>query len=80
LHDFCFQREEMLHLTFRTHPAPPPRKAKRVLVVTPAFLKAEWEVQIKRFTTLSHLIVFGGRSARLKYYADSSSLVFSLVN
>jgi hypothetical protein len=51
-----------------------------VLVVTPAYLTAKWEVQFKRFTTLSLLIVFGGRSARLKYYADSSPLVFTLVN
>lgn len=55
-------------------------KARRVLVVTPASLKAEWEEQIKRFTTLTHRIVFGGRSARLKYYADSSPPVFTLVN
>ena len=55
-------------------------KASRVLVVTPASLKAEWEEQIKRFTTLSHQIVFGGRSARLKYYTDGNPPVFTLVN
>jgi hypothetical protein len=55
-------------------------KAKRVLVVTPASLKAEWEEQIRRFTTLSHQIVFGGRLARLKYYADSNPPLFTLVN
>ena len=47
-------------------------KAKRVLVVTPASLKAEWEEQIRKFTTLGHQLVFGPRSARMKYYADSS--------
>jgi hypothetical protein len=55
-------------------------KAKRVLVVTPASLKTEWEEQIKRFTTLGHQLVFGPRSARLKYYADSSPPFFTIVN
>ncbi len=55
-------------------------KAQRVLVVTPASLKAEWEEQIGKFTTLSHQIVFGGRSARLKYYADRNPPFFTLVN
>jgi hypothetical protein len=36
-------------------------KAKRVLVVTPASLKTEWEEQIKRFTTLGLQLVFGPR-------------------
>jgi hypothetical protein len=34
-------------------------KARRVLVVTPASLKAEWEEQIQRFTSLSLRLVFG---------------------
>ena len=55
-------------------------KAKRVLVVTPASLKAEWEEQIRRFTTLGHQLVFGPRSARLKYYTDSSPPLFTIVN
>jgi SNF2 family DNA or RNA helicase len=55
-------------------------KAKRVLVVTPASLKAEWEEQIRKFTTLNQQIVFGPRSARLKYYADSSPPFFTIVN
>lgn len=55
-------------------------KAKRVLVVTPASLKTEWEEQIKKFTTLSHQLVFGPRSARLKYYADSAPPFFTIVN
>lgn len=55
-------------------------KAKRVLVVTPASLKAEWEEQIRKFTTLSHQIVFGPRSARLKHYADPQAPFFTLVN
>ncbi len=55
-------------------------KAERVLVVTPASLKTEWEEQIKKFTTLSQQIIFGPRSARLKYYTDSSPPFFTLVN
>ena len=54
-------------------------KAKRVLVVTPASLKTEWEEQIRKFTTLSHRLVFGPRSARLKDYADSSPPFFTIV-
>lgn len=36
-------------------------KARRVLVVTPASLKTEWEEQIRRFTTLGFQIIYGGR-------------------
>lgn len=51
-------------------------QAKRVLVVTPASLKTEWEEQIQRFTDLGYQLVFGGRARRLKAYdrsADSLS-------
>ena len=44
-------------------------QARRVLVVTPASLKTEWEEQIRKFTTLDYQIVFGGKLARLKAYA-----------
>src|SRR6266571_1254566 len=43
-------------------------QADRVLVVTPASLKTEWEEQIQRFTDLRYQLVFGGRSRRLKAY------------
>jgi SNF2 family DNA or RNA helicase len=43
-------------------------KARRVLVVTPASLKTEWEEQIQRFTDLSLQLVFGPRHERLKCY------------
>jgi hypothetical protein len=43
-------------------------KASRVLVVTPASLKTEWEEQIQRFTDLPYQLVFGGRAQRLKAY------------
>lgn len=44
-------------------------QAQRVLVVTPASLKTEWEEQIQRFTTLPYQLVFGRRFERLKAYA-----------
>jgi superfamily II DNA or RNA helicase len=42
--------------------------ARRVLVVTPASLKAEWEEQIRRFTRLSSHLVYGARHQRLAFY------------
>src|ERR1051325_3097723 len=39
-------------------------QAQRVLVVTPASLKTEWEEQIQRFTELGYQLVFGGRRPR----------------
>ncbi|HZD39214.1 MAG TPA: DEAD/DEAH box helicase [Terriglobales bacterium] len=53
-------------------------KASRVLVVTPASLKTEWEEQIQRFTTLPYRLVFGGRKARLRLYA--SPAFFTVTN
>jgi hypothetical protein len=44
------------------------RGVRRVLVVTPASLKAEWEEQIKRFTDLGVDLVWGPRAARLRQY------------
>jgi ERCC4-related helicase len=55
-------------------------KAIRVLIVTPASLKAEWEEQIRKFTTLTQRIVFGPRSTRAGYYADSNPPFFTIVN
>ena len=43
-------------------------QAARVLVVTPASLKTEWEEQIQRFTDLPYQLVFGMRAKRLKAY------------
>lgn len=43
-------------------------KAARVLVVTPASLKTEWEEQIQRFTALPYQLVYGQRHKRLKAY------------
>jgi SNF2-related domain/Helicase conserved C-terminal domain len=55
-------------------------KAQRVLIVTPASLKAEWEEQIRKFTTLTQRIIYGSRSVRAAYYADSSPPFFTIVN
>jgi len=43
-------------------------QARRVLVVTPASLKTEWEEQIRRFTDLPYQLVYGGRFRRLRAY------------
>jgi SNF2 family DNA or RNA helicase len=53
-------------------------KVQRVLVVTPASLKTEWEEQIQRFTPLPYHLVFGGRQARLKAYGQAP--FFTIVN
>jgi len=55
-------------------------RAHRVLVVTPASLKTEWEEQIRKFTTLTQRLVFGPRSVRARYYADNSPPFFTIVN
>jgi SNF2 family DNA or RNA helicase len=51
---------------------------RRVLMVLPASLKAEWEDQIARFTDLSVAIVSGPRPDRLRQYATDA--FFVLVN
>ena len=55
-------------------------KARRVLVVTPASLKAEWEEQILRFTKLDLRLVFGGRSIRAGVYSDPNPAFFTIAN
>jgi len=52
--------------------------ASRVLVVSPASLKTEWEEQIQKFTDLDLAIVMGRRSERVKVYRDPP--FFTLVN
>jgi len=54
------------------------RDIRRVLVVVPASLKAEWEDQIDRFTDLTATIVSGPRAERLRHYASDS--FFIIVN
>jgi arsenate reductase-like glutaredoxin family protein len=55
-------------------------KAKRVLVVTPASLKGEWEEQIGKFTALDQRLVYGGRVARAAAYAAEDVPFFTIVN
>ncbi|MBI4661335.1 MAG: DEAD/DEAH box helicase [Verrucomicrobia bacterium] len=53
-------------------------QAQRVLVVTPASLKTEWEEQIQRFTELPYQLVFGNRPRRLDAY--DAPPFFTIVN
>ena len=53
-------------------------RASRVLVVTPASLKTEWEEQIQRFTPLPFHLVYGTRSQRMALYKKPS--FFNIVN
>ena len=55
-------------------------KAQRVLVVTPASLKTEWEDQIRQFTPLNYRIVFGPKVKRLKAYSRADATFFTIVN
>ena len=52
--------------------------AQRVLVVTPASLKTEWEEQIRQFTALPLQIVYGNKAQRLRAY--DAAPFFTLVN
>jgi len=53
-------------------------QVRRVLVVTPASLKTEWEEQIQRFTDLHYRLVYGGRRRRLEAY--DAPAFFTLTN
>lgn len=53
-------------------------RAQRVLVVTPASLKGEWEEQIRQFTDLPTRLVFGGLPARRDAY--EAGTFFTVVN
>jgi superfamily II DNA/RNA helicase len=48
------------------------RGIERVLVVSPASLKAEWEEQIAKFTDLPAKVIWGSRQNRLKAYQEKS--------
>lgn len=54
-------------------------KAERCLIVVPTSLKAEWEEQIAKFTTLPCEIVYGNRSQRVHAYQNPSAF-FIIVN
>jgi len=53
-------------------------RAARVLVVTPASLKGEWEDQIRQFTSLPTRLVYGGLAARREAY--DAGTFFTVVN
>ncbi|MSU63835.1 MAG: hypothetical protein EXS31_15785 [Pedosphaera sp.] len=53
-------------------------RAGRVLVVTPASLKGEWEDQIRQFTDLPTRLVYGGLPARRDAY--DAGTFFTVVN
>ena len=55
-------------------------KVRRVLIVTPASLKSEWEEQIRRFTPLDLRLVFGSRAARVRLYDDPAPPFFTIAN
>jgi hypothetical protein len=48
------------------------RGIERVLVVSPASLKGEWEEQIARFSDLPSRIVLGPRAQRLRQYGEGN--------
>jgi superfamily II DNA or RNA helicase len=52
------------------------RGIERVLVISPASLKGEWEEQIARFTDLPSRIVSGMRAQRLRQYRDEGEGAF----
>ncbi|MCU0786305.1 MAG: DEAD/DEAH box helicase, partial [Verrucomicrobia bacterium] len=53
-------------------------RAARVLVVTPASLKGEWEEQIRQFTDLPTRLVYGGMASRRAAY--DAGTFFTVVN
>ena len=53
-------------------------RAQRVLVVTPASLKGEWEEQIRQFSDLPTRLVYGGMAARRAAY--EAGTFFTVVN
>src|SRR3984893_1844653 len=55
-------------------------KARRVLIVAPASLKAEWEEQIQKFTDLPLRLVFGGRALRSRIYNVADAAFFTIAN
>jgi SNF2 family DNA or RNA helicase len=55
-------------------------KVRRVLIVTPASLKTEWEEQIRRFTPLNLRLVYGSRAARVRVYDEPAPPFFTIAN
>jgi len=55
-------------------------KVRRVLIVCPASLKAEWQEQIEKFSSLTHAAVFGPAHVRLRAYRDEDPPFFLIMN
>lgn len=55
-------------------------EVQRVLVITPASLKSEWQEQISKFSPLSHGAIYGGLNDRKKAYRDSNPPFFLIAN
>ncbi len=59
-------------------------QVRRVLVVTPASLKVDWEEQIQRFTNLSVELAYGGFHQRMKWLREGAATdgfrLFTVVN
>ncbi len=55
-------------------------KARRVLIVAPASLKAEWEEQIERFTHLPLRLIYGRRDERSRAYMQPDPPFFTITN
>ncbi len=55
-------------------------KARRVLVVSPASLKTEWEEQIRKFSTHSQRLVYGNPAQRVAHYQDPNPPFFTICN
>jgi hypothetical protein len=53
------------------------RDVQRVLVVSPASLKTEWEEQIRKFTNLPFEIIFGPKPQRIQKYRGRSFFYLS---
>ena len=54
-------------------------KAERILVVSPASLKTEWEEQIQKFTRMPYQLVYGSKRKRLRLYHTAAPF-FTIVN
>lgn len=48
------------------------RGVRKVLVVAPTSLKAEWEEQISKFSHLPSLLIYGNRAERLRQYSQEA--------
>lgn len=55
-------------------------EVRRVLVISPASLKSEWQEQISKFSPLTHAAVYGSAPERKKAYRDPNPPFFLIAN